>query len=192
MILQNKKKCSGCHETKSLADFPKNKSEKSGFNGHCKICHNKGNNKWRNTEGGFLRTKYLNLCSREVKKKRSPNIIKCYFTFDEFRAAWEKHKSVYGMKSAWGPGIDNLERHLPITMISEGNGQLGKPGNVKGSKRIGSNLSVDRLDPYRDYTIQNIIFIRSDENDRKKHTTYDDCSIQMRLHEERFIKMKSI
>ena len=47
-------------------------------------------------------------------------------------------------------------------------------------------LSVDRLDSTKDYTLQNIIFIRGDENARKKDTSYEDCKIQMRLHEERF------
>ena len=94
------------------------------------------------------------------------------------------------MRSAWGPGINNLEQHLPITMIFLGNGQEGKKGQIKGTQRTASNLSIDRLDPNRDYTLQNIIFIRSDENERKKDATYEDCKIQMRLHEERFIEMK--
>ena len=120
------------------------------------------------------------------------NNRKCHFTFDEFVAAWEKHKSIYGMKSAWGPGINNLEKHLPITMIIKGEGQVGKKGCLKGSKRIPSNLSIDRLDSGRDYTLQNIIFIRDDENKRKNSSSYEDCKIQIRLHEERFIKMKAI
>ena len=83
------------------------------------------------------------------------------------------------MKSAWGPGIDHLEQHLPITRIYNGGGVY---------HRTNSNISVDRLDPNREYTLQNIIFIRGDENSRKKDTSYEDCKIQMRLHEERFIK----
>ena len=96
------------------------------------------------------------------------------------------------MRSAWGPGPDRLEEHLPITMIRKGKGQLGKKGCIKGSKRIPSNLSVDRLDPNLDYTLQNIIFIRSDENHRKNATRYEDCKIQIKLHEERFIDMNAI
>ncbi len=117
---------------------------------------------------------------------------KCFFTFDEFLAAFEKHKSIYGMRSAWGPGPDRLEEHLPITMIQEGKGKLGKKGALKGSRRILSNLSVDRLDTNLDYTLQNIIFIRLDENARKNTTRYEDCKIQIKLHEQRFIDMKSI
>ena len=186
------RKCSTCKEIKSLTDFPRNKSGPGGLNSHCKICHNQINNKWRNTKRGYLVTKYNAICAREKIRKGNPNSIKCHFTFDELLTAFEKHISIYGMRSAWGPGVNNLEQHLPIKMISEGNGELGKHGNPKGSKRIGSNLSVDRLDSNIDYTLQNIIFIRSDENERKKHTTYEDCKIQIRLHEERFIKMNAI
>ena len=73
-----------------------------------------------------------------------------------------------------------------MTMIHEGKGQLGKGGALKGSKRTLSNLSPDRLDTNLDYTLQNIIFIRFDENRRKNSTTYEDCKIQIKLHEERF------
>ena len=96
------------------------------------------------------------------------------------------------MRSAWGPGINNLEQHLPMKMIHDGNGQEGLKGAAKGTKRIPSNLSVDRLDTNRDYTIQNLIFIRFDENARKHSTSYEDCRTQIRLHEERFINMKAI
>ena len=92
------------------------------------------------------------------------------------------------MRSAWGPGIDHLEQHLPVTMITPGT----KRANEKKTTRVRSNLSADRLDSNRDYTLQNIIFIRNDENSRKKDTSYNDCKIHMRLHEERFINMKAI
>ncbi len=49
-----------------------------------------------------------------------------------------------------------------------------------------NNISADRLDPLKPYTVQNIIFIRGDENARKRDATYNDCLAQVRLHEERF------
>ena len=100
---------------------------------------------------------------------------RCYFTFEEFCEAFEKHKEKLGMRSAWGP------RHLPMTRI-----YLGTKEN--NNKRTGSNLSPDRLDSSKPYTIQNLIFIRNDENSRKKNTTYEDCVAQIKLHEERFGK----
>jgi len=106
---------------------------------------------------------------------------RCLFTFEEFVEAFKKHLKKHGMRSAWGP------HHLPITMIYR-----GRSGGQKGEKNCGSNLSPDRLDSSRPYTIQNLIFIRNDENVRKKDTTYDDCQAQIKLHEERFINMESI
>ena len=180
------KKCSKCGEVKSLEDFHKNKNYKDGHHYWCKKCLNGGVTKYRNTERGFLKIRYHGMRGREFTKHRWARKSKCLFTFDELLAAFEKHKSIYGMRSAWGPGIDNLEQHLPITMIFLGNGQEGEKGSIKGVKRTASNLSIDRLDSNRDYTLQNIIFIRGEENERKKHTTYQDCKIQIRLHEERF------
>ena len=148
--------------------------------------------KRRNTERGYLKLRYDSMTANKFRTKRWGRRSKCHFTFEEFLAAWEKHKSIYGMRSGWGPGIDKLEEHLPITMIHKGEGKFGRGGCVKGSKRTGSNLSVDRLDNNIDYTLQNIIFIRNDENARKRDASYNDCKIQMRLHEERFINMKSI
>ena len=186
------RKCSTCKEIKSLTDFPRNKSGPGGLNSHCKICHNQINNKWRNTKRGYLVTKYNAICAREKIRKGNPNSIKCHFTFDELLTAFEKHISIYGMRSAWGPGINNLEQHLPMKMFHAANGQVGLKGVAKGTKRIPSNLSVDRLDPNRDYTIQNLIFVRFDENARKHSSSYEDSKIHIRLHEERFIKMKAI
>jgi len=189
-----KKKCSRCSEVKSLKDFHKNVHTKDGHHYSCKKCVNTDITKLKNTERGYLKTRYDSMTARERVKtwRRWGRPSKCYITFEELRAAWEKHKSIYGRRSAWGPGINNLEQHLPITMIFLGNGQEGKKGMIKGAKRTDSNLSIDRLDPNLDYTLQNIIFIRNDENERKKHTTYNDCLIQKKLHEERFIKMKAI
>jgi hypothetical protein len=181
-----KKKCTKCGEVKPLTLFPNDKSKKDGHHPWCKKCTNDVTTKRRNTERGYLKMRSDSLNGEQRKSK-------CFFTFDEFLAAFEKHKSIYGMKSAWGPGPDRLEEHLPMTMIQEGKGRLGRRGGmIKGSKRILSNLSVDRLDPNLEYTLQNIIFIRNDENSRKKNTTYEDCKIQIRLHEERFMKDKKI
>jgi hypothetical protein len=181
-----KKKCPVCGEVKFIKDFTQNKTRKNGVGSYCRICFNEKRTKDRNTERGYLKMRYDGMRGREFTKDRWGRKSKCLFTFDELLAAWEKHKSIYGMKSAWGPGIDHLEQHLPLTMIQHGNGQIGKVGGIKGLKLIRSNLSIDRLDPDQDYTLQNIIFIRNDENSRKRDTTYNDCLTHVRLHEERF------
>ena len=182
-----KKKCPKCKNIKSSEDFAKRSLSKDGLQCWCDDCVKEYHKEIQNTEIGFLRKKYDDIKSRCRLENR-----KCYFTVDEFLTSFEKHKSIYGMKSAWGPGVDHLEQHLPITTIHEGKGQIGQKGAAKGSKRITSNLSTDRLDSNRDYTLQNLMFIRFDENARKSSSSYEDCKIHIRLHEERFIKMKAI
>ena len=183
------KKCLRCGEVKPSTLFPKNKNKKDGYHYYCKKCTNDLTTKRRNTERGYLKMRYDSL---NCEQRKSTSGAECFFTFDEFLTAFEKHKSIYGMRSAWGPGPDRLEEHLPMKMIQEGKGQLGKKGHIKGAKRRRDNLSVDRLDPTLHYTLQNIIFIRYDENRRKNNSSYSDCKIQMSLHEQRFIDMNAI
>ena len=181
-------KCVRCGEVKSLENYYKD-NRINKYHRQCKECENELTAKRRSTEIGFLKHRYNNMRRNPELQQRGRN-NKCCITFDEFLNAFEKHKSIYGMRSAWGPGPKHLDQHLPITMITKGM----KRGNGKKARRRreGSNLSADRLDSNRDYTLQNIIFIRNDENVRKKDTSYNDCKIQIRLHEERFIKMKAI
>ena len=186
------KKCTKCGEVKPSTLFNKDKSKKDNHTLWCKKCSRNGQHEYRNTENGYLRERYYSVSTKELSKNKWSRKSKCFFTFDEFLAAFEKHKSIYGMRSAWGPGPDRLEEHLPMKMIQEGKGQLGKKGHIKGAKRRRDNLSVDRLDPTLHYTLQNIIFIRYDENRRKSDSSYSDCKIQIKLHEQRFIDMNAI
>jgi len=175
-----RKKCTKCGEVKSLENYYKD-NRRNSYHHTCKDCENERTTKRRNTEIGFLKHRYNNMRRNPEIQQRGRN-NKCCITFDELLTAWEKHKSIYGMRSAWGPGPKHLEQHLPITMINQGT----KRTKDKKTPRERSNLSADRLDSNRDYTLQNIIFIRNDENVRKKDTSYNDCKIQIRLHEERF------
>jgi len=172
-----KKKCSACKEVKFIADFYKNKNSKDGHHLQCAECILLSIDKKARTEEGFLRRRYNNI-------SQSPR-HQCYFTFEEFQEAFKKHLKKYGMRSAWGP------HHLPITMIHKGI-RFGTRGRKKGQSPTHSNLSPDRLNSSKPYTIQNLIFIRFDENSRKKDTTYEDCLAQIKLYEERFGEMKAI
>jgi predicted nucleic acid-binding Zn-ribbon protein len=174
-----KKKCTKCGEVKSLTDYFTSKKGREGFRSECKACSVIRMFKYANTERGYLNKKYRDMIKKDSEKRQQKQR---HLTFNELFAAWEKHKSIYGMRSAWGPGPDHLEQHLPLTMITRGR----KRANGKKAPRQQANLSPDRLDNNRDYTVQNIIFIRNDENVRKKDSSYEDCKIQMRLHEERF------
>ena len=177
------KKCSKCGEVKSANAFSYYSISKKQKHAQCKKCSNLYFTAYRNTEKGYLKTLYCGFNRTDRTRIRT-----CYFTFEEFEREFEKHRSIYGMRSAWGPGVNHLDKHLPITMSAKGDSAWSRGGG----KRTASNLSVDRLDSNRDYTLQNIIFIRCDENARKHSSSYEDCKIQIRLYEERFIKMKAI
>ena len=196
-----RKKCSKCGEVKSIDDFHKSKIYKDGHKYQCAICSSeyakkhraKNKEKYReyerknrSKERGFLKKQFRSILRRARVKKDEKH--QCYFTYEEFDNAFQKHKKRHGMKSAWGPP------HLEITTIHQLIEGSGHGCKNRGLKQIHSksNLSADRLDSSKPYTIQNLIFIRADENNRKKDTTYGDCKIQMRLHEERFIEMKVI
>ena len=195
------KKCPKCGEVKSIDDFHKSKIYKDGHKYDCAMCANEYRRKDRNNnkeryreyerknrskERGFLKKQFSNIRRRAKVKKDGKH--QCHFTYEEFDNAFQKHKKRHGMKSAWGPP------HLEITTIHQLIAGSGHGCKNRGLKQIHSksNLSADRLDSSKPYTIQNLIFIRADENSRKKNTTYEDCKIQMRLHEERFIEMKVI
>jgi hypothetical protein len=176
------KQCVRCKKVKPINHFGKLKTTKDGIGYYCKECQKEKRQTYRNTERGYISGMYNEIVRVDRPKK------KCHFTFEEFYDFFKRHKYTYGMKSAWGPGPDQLEKHLPITMIAKGdsNWSIGK------GKRTASNLSVDRLDSSKDYTLQNVIFIRNDENRRKNSSSYEDCKIHIKLYEDRFIKMKAI
>jgi len=127
-----KKRCTGCSETKPLADFSKNKNRENGIQEWCRKCIAENMREYRNTEKGYLKMKYDSLKERGVRDRKWGQKRKCNFTLQELRTAFTKHKSIHGMKSAWGPGINNLDEHLPITTIYKGRGELH--GCPKGSK----------------------------------------------------------
>jgi len=186
-------KCRICREVKILhKDFYSNRSYKLGYEKKCKKCSVKvrqeymsnpdkkekarqQQRKHNSTEHGFLRRIFNNISYRFIATGQLKH--KCFFNLRELKKAFNRHKAEWKMCSAWGP------HHLPITTTVQDNNSSSKGGRLRNTP---SNLSVDRLDPERPYTIQNIIFIRGDENSRKKDTTYEDCCAQKQLHEERF------
>ena len=189
-------KCRICGKVQILQeDFYLATDYSSGYENKCKKCTIKIRQKRRkdpeikekdrvqgvrerSTEHGFLRRLSNSMRYRFAKTGKLQH--KCFITLQELKKAFSRHKAQWGMHSAWGP------YHLEITMI------VTKNKTKVGTVKTRSNLSVDRLDPRKPYTIQNIIFIRVDENNRKKDSTYEDCCTQKQLHEERFIKMKAI
>ena len=83
-----------------------------------------------------------------------------HFTREEFLEAWEKHKKKYGgMYCAYTGELMTHQR-----------------SNIKDPLRNqSSNISVDRLDPEKPYTLDNILFCTVKFNNKKGSIGYKDC-----------------
>ena len=167
--------CTHCKIEKPFTEFHKDKGKLYGFHTNCKTCKNIGVSKsmykYKNTEHGLLQLKIAEIYTPSTIKKRGlvPNCTK-----DELRKHFfeyvEKHgRNCFYCKEPW---TCVANKHIP------GNGRTSQKG--KSRKKQLKNLSIDRLDSSKTYSIDNIVFCCTECNLSKK-----DISIQMikRLHE---------
>tara|TARA_R100000458_G_C8145679_1_gene155191 strand:+ start:239 stop:640 length:402 start_codon:yes stop_codon:yes gene_type:complete len=111
---------------------------------------------------------------RKNRLKNKPTLLprfKVHFTKQELFECWDKYIELKGSAVC---AISNL----PMTWE--------RPKNYPKHKWVPSAISVDKLDPLRPYTLENIIFVRSDVNARKCNITYNDCKKIIQLYKERF------
>ena len=111
---------------------------------------------------------------RKNRLKNKPELLprfKVHFTKQELFECWDKYIELKGSVVC---AISNL----PMTWE--------RPKNYPKYKWVPSAISVDKLDPLRPYTLENIIFVRSDVNARKCNVTYNDCKKIIQLYKEKF------
>lgn len=123
---------------------------------------------YRNSERGFLVCLYADIYKRKNRTNRKP--INCLITKQEFFEQWMLHKERMG-------GIFCEYTGLPMTHINN--------YKKKERKNTDSNISVDRLDNNEPYTIENIVFCRSDFNNRKNQILIEDCKRIIALYDKR-------
>jgi len=122
----------------------------------------------------FMRSRFIRIKNQEKhsKSKYDNKIYKCCFSFEEFLKAWESHKINHG-------GTFCAVTGEPMTMI-------GLNDKNKKYKRNWSNVSVDRIDSSKPYTIQNIIFIKWDVNRAKGDLSIKHMKKILNLYNKRF------
>jgi len=111
---------------------------------------------------------------RKNRLKNKPELLplfKVHFTKQELFESWNRYIELKG---------------APVCAISGLPMTWERPKNYPKSKWMSSAISVDKLDPLRPYTLENIIFVRSNVNARKCNVTYNDCKKIIQLYEERF------
>ena len=136
----------------------------------------KKNLEYLNTEGGFILALYQNV--KKSRKKKQGRLINTdkeieLLSQEEFLNLWDEHKAKHG----YNCGYYNDEPIIIQSTVPNKNGkQNPRPKNL---------LSVDRLDPEKGYTKENIVFCGWDVNRRKNDTKPKDSYQFIRVYEER-------
>lgn len=115
---------------------------------------------------GFLKALYsaaMRRCRNHVKKNRREiffNLARDEF----FEVFWNQVETLGGIYCAY-TGIQMTHK--------------------RGKGRIGTNISLDRIDNTKGYTKENIIFCTADFNDLKGSVTIDACQRILDVYKER-------
>ena len=124
----------------------------------------------------YMKFKYIQIKQRYKNNKHSiknrTDMYTCDFTKEQFLNHWEEHKKRYG-------GLICAISGLPMTHITL-NDSLNK------YKRNWSNISVDRLDSDKPYTLKNIIFVRWEINLSKRDLSIKHMKKIISLYNEKF------
>jgi hypothetical protein len=124
----------------------------------------------------FIKSRYNQIKQRYKNNKHSQknriDMYVCDFSIEQFLNSWEEHKKKYG-------GLICAITGSSMTHIG-----LNDPSNKY--KRNWSNISVDRLDSDKPYTLKNIIFVRWDVNLSKRDLSIKHMKKIISLFNERF------
>jgi len=128
------------------------------------------NNKWNNSEKGFIMNLY-SAALKEFKKGRRGKKIPFNFTNETWLEHWEKQKKKYGMYCPYTKVLMTTKR--------------GKGRGTPGGKKVPTNISRDQIWPGRGYTPINLIFCAVKFNSDKGSITPDGCEAVIDIHRER-------
>ena len=131
-------------------------------------------------EIAFMKSRFDRIASQEKhsKSKYDNKIYKCYFSFEEFLNLWENHKIKHG-------GVFCAISGDPMTMI-------GLNDKKRKFQRNWANVSVDRIDSNKPYTLQNIIFVKWEINRSKQDFSIEHMKKYLSIYEDRFVKLKPL
>ena len=119
-----------------------------------------------NNETAWLKNLFSTISRKGFKKdktrqrKISLGHYDLHFTREEFLQAWENHKKRYGGMYCGYTG----------ELMTHKRSDLRDP-----LRNQSSNISVDRIDPEKPYTLNNIIFCTVKFNNKKGSIGYKDC-----------------
>jgi len=130
------------------------------------------NNRWNNSEKGFIMNLYTSALKESKKGRHGKGIpIPFEFTKEIWWQHWLKQKTEYGMYCPYS-------KVLMTTIRGKGRG-------TSGGKKIPTNISKDQIWPGRGYTPLNLIFCTVKFNDNKRSITPDGCEAVTDVHSQR-------
>jgi hypothetical protein len=169
--------CVICKISKPFTEFHNRSSTKEGKQTSCKECHYNNYVKYIGIEENFINALYSGLWSRWRKIKKREDLTKeekkqheVKITKPKFLKLWEEHKKKYGLKCCMTQTDFTFQRGI----------------KRKISNKHNHNVSVDRLDNSKGYTVNNIVFVTFAFNDRKCSIMILDCVSILRHYKERF------
>nr|QBK85865.1 MAG: uncharacterized protein LCMAC101_04600 [Marseillevirus LCMAC101] len=131
-VEKDAKYCSKCKETKEISCFFKEKSMSDGCQTYCKICSKVNYAKWCSTFDGFITRIYKDLQNNAEKRNIKVNIEK-----DDIIRLYKKQKGVCALSGE------------KMTHVCE-------PGTKRKNPKHIYNISVDRINSSKPYTLKNI------------------------------------
>ena len=159
-------------------NFGVNRSNSDGLKIWCKSCANEYRKDYGNTESGYLKNLYhhmrnrLKTAAKKGLNEREKQRYICHITVEEFRELWEEHKKQFGLRC----------RLTGVKMVLE---QSRKKECGTLTRGYSNGMSVDRLDPNKGYTKENIIFICNEINKIKSGITKELCIKILEIMKER-------
>jgi hypothetical protein len=170
------KRCSCCHEEKTLDCFSKNKHASDGFAFQCKTCH----------------ANYYQLNKEKISQKQKQWIENNFEHYQEYRKYYDqkREKGIEGKmramlrnsrKRAKEKGLEHTLKmkdiealfitHCPIT----GNEIVWEPGVEDMLNYNPFGPSLDRTDPNQGYTSSNVRIISHQGNTWKNNMTLENA-----------------
>jgi|TARA_R110000803_G_C11712145_1_gene287075 hypothetical protein len=145
--------------------------------------------KYRQTEKGFVGSKYVHLSKPSARKQR-PNVF-IGLTKKEYLEEYYQHKKKNQEKYPDSNGVLCCYCKQPLTFITNiVNAGVVSIEHKKPKRRgliIETNFSVDRLDNLKGYIKGNTVFCCAGCNNRKNQVNIQDCRNILKVYEEKNI-----
>lgn len=155
LFARGKKKCSKCQKIKSVEVFPLNRATRDGHNSYCQPCYAAYGKGWRGKNAGYKRLK-----NAEWYEQNRERIAAATRKHRVTSWVWQKTKNTKYWCDQKGVAFD-LHEGDNITRLEERYAKglcemTGFPFRLVPGGRDWDTPSIDRIDPSKGYTYDNV------------------------------------